>query len=347
MKALIYYGPGDIRMEERPMPVPGAKDVIIKVARAGICGSDLTAYLRDGMSVGILKKGQFGHDGQFGHEMTGTVFQVGEAVQEIQVGDRVFVNPTTCKKNGMVGCDIAGAFSEYVLVEEAAYGYNLMKLADDVSFDEAVVIEPLSVGTHGKNCIDVKAHEHVVVYGAGTIGLCTLNGLLASGVWKPVVVDTNVKRLHLAEKMGAVVFHLKEGAKLGDFLKHHFGTAVNAFGFEKPDVDAWIDCAGAAPVLNQIISLGKEGTRISVVAVYKQQVELSVAELMSGRFTLKGSCGFDLADMKEAFHNVNGHRTQTAEIITHRFAHERSVEAFKLAADPQAEAVKVVIDYEL
>lgn len=203
MKALIYCGTGKLGMEERPIPETGRKDVLVKVARAGICGSDLTAYLGDGMKVGILRKGQFGHDGQFGHEMVGTVEKVGEDVKDIHPGERVFVNPTVCKRNGMLGCDIAGAFSEYMLVEDAAYGYNLMKLADDVSFDEAVVIEPLAVGTHGKNCIDVKPHENVVIFGAGTIGLCTLNAVLAVGCQKPVVVDMNKERLKLAESMGA------------------------------------------------------------------------------------------------------------------------------------------------
>lgn len=83
MKALIYCGTGNLTMEEREIPKTGKNDVLIRVARAGICGSDLTAYLGDGMKVGILYKGQFGHDGQFGHEMVGTVEKIGEEVKDI------------------------------------------------------------------------------------------------------------------------------------------------------------------------------------------------------------------------------------------------------------------------
>lgn len=345
MKALIYYGTGKLAIEERPIPETGKKDVLIKVVRAGICGSDLTAYLSDGMKVGILYKGQFGHDGQFGHEMVGIVEKVGEDVKDMQQGDRVFVNPTVCKRNGMLGCDIAGAFSEYMLVEDAAYGYNLMKLADDVSFDEAVVIEPLAVGTHGKNCIDVKPHENVVVFGAGTIGQCALNAALAVGCQKPVIVDMNKERLKLAEKMGAGAYHPDMG-ELKDFLQNHFGAVVNSFGMSNPDVDAFIDCAGAHPIIGQIIGLAKEKARIAVVAVYKTNIEISAAQLLSSQLTLKGSCGFEHTDLIEAFHNINTHRTAIPQIVTHHFAHKDAVEAFKFAADPQSGAIKVVIDYE-
>ena len=109
MKSLIYYGPGKLAMEERPIPETGSKDVLVKVARAGICGSDLTAYLHNGLQVGILENGQFGHDGQFGHEMVGIVEKVGEEVKDVKIGDRVFINPTVCKRAGMLACDIAGA----------------------------------------------------------------------------------------------------------------------------------------------------------------------------------------------------------------------------------------------
>ena len=199
MKSLIFYKPGDIRLEEMPKPAAGPKDAVIRVARAGICGSDLKAYLFDGHSVGILNKGEFGVDGQFGHEMVGTVEEVGSETEGICVGDRVFVNPMRCKRNGMLSCDMSGAFSEYVLAEDAAYGYNLRKLQDHVSFDQAVLTEPLGVATHGKNIIGIKPWENVVIYGGGTIGLCALAAAVAAGCRKPVLIDHHDDRLEKAE----------------------------------------------------------------------------------------------------------------------------------------------------
>ncbi len=345
MKALIYYGPKNIKLEEIEKPAAASTDVIVKVKRAGICGSDLTAYLLDGMKVGIPMKGQFGHDGQFGHEMAGVVETVGADVKDVNVGDRVFINPTACKRNGMMGCDVAGAFSEYVLVEDAAYGKNLLQLSDDVSFDEAVVIEPLAVGTHGKNCINVKPHEKVVIFGAGTIGLCTLNAVLAVGCKEPVVVEMNEQRLDLAKKMGGTPFSPKNGDLKG-FLEGHFGYVSNPFGMKKADVDAFIDCAGATPIVGQVIEAAKEHARLSIVAVYKKSIDFNIADMMSGQMTIQGSCGYEESDVIEAFQNINGKRTCTPEIVTHHFSIDEAVEAFEFAANPKSGAVKVVIDYE-
>lgn len=346
MKALIYYGPKDIRIEERPVPVPGENDVVIKVARAGICGSDLTAYLYDGHRVGIFEKGEMGVDGQFGHEMAGTVHSVGSLITDIHVGDRVFVNPTTCKRNGMLGCDMAGAFSEYVLIEDAAYGNNLLKLEDGVSFDDAVVVEPLAVGTHGKNCIHVKAHEHVVVFGAGTIGLCTLNALIASGCHKPVVVDINEQRLEYVRAMGGVPFNSSKDGDLKAFLFEHFGYVINPFMDQCADVDAYIDCAGAPGILEQITGFAKNDARIAIVAVYKKPITFDLAPFAAPRLLLKGSTGYDIPDIVEALNNVSGQRTKVGDIVTHHFPHSQAVEAFATAADPSTGAIKVVIDYE-
>lgn len=346
MKALIYYGPKNIKLEEIPMPEAKGKDVVIKVKRAGICGSDLTAYLHDGHGVGILMKGEYGHDGQFGHELTGVVHQIGSEVRDIKVGDRVFVNPTVCKRNGMMGCDMAGAFSEYMVVEDARYGYNLFRLSDDVSFDEAVVIEPLSVGTHGKNCIDVRPHENVVIYGAGTIGLCVLSALSASGCHNIVIVDTKKERLRMAEEMGAATYSPESGEKFIEFLERVFGSAADQFGQVKANVDAYIDCAGAPGILDEIISLAKNGAKVSIVAVYKRTADFNAAGFLSSEMTMKGSCGFQYADMMEAFQNVNCHRTDAYRIVTHHFAHADIEKAFEFAADPAAGGIKVVIDYE-
>lgn len=346
MKALIYYGAGDVRIEEIPMPRAKDRDVVVKVARAGICGSDITAYTYDGHCVGIFEKGFNGFDGQFGHEMVGTVYETGENVKGIHIGDRVFVNPTTCKRVGMLGCDSAGAFSEYVLVEDAQMGNNLMKLADDVSFDDAIVVEPFAVGTHGKNCVNVRAHENVVIYGAGTIGLCTLNAILACGVRRPVIVDMNQERLQLAKEMGATPFNPTTDGEIKEFLMEHFGPEINMFMEPCVNVDVFIDCAGAPNIMNEIASMTKSNARVSVVAVYKKPISMDLAPFTAPRLTLQGSTGYDIPDIIEALNNVTGKRTNIHKIVTHHFPHAQAVEAFETACNPAKGAIKVVIDYD-
>ncbi|MCF0132745.1 MAG: zinc-binding dehydrogenase [Blautia sp.] len=348
MKATIYYGPKNIKLEEIPKPVPTEKDVIVKVMRAGICGSDLKAYLYDGSSVGIFPKGTFGLDGQFGHEMVGVVDEIGADVEGIAVGDRVFVNPTVCRKAGMLTCDMSGAFSEYVLVEEAKYGYNLLKLSDSTTFDEAVMTEPLSVATHGKNVIDVKPYEKVVIFGAGTIGLCALEAVLAIGCKDPVIIDMNEERLALAERLGGTPCnpsHEEDG--IAEFLMKHFGVVISPFGDKNCDVDVFIDCAGAAPVVENTIKMAKHGARICIVAVHKKPVACDMILFGSSELTMKGSLGYQMTDVLEAYNNIDGHRNRVSEIVTHQFPIDQILEAFEVAANPETGAIKVVINYEM
>lgn len=347
MKALIYYGPRNIRLEELPKPVPGPKDVIVKVMRAGICGSDVKAYIDNGASVGIFPKGTFGLDGQMGHEMVGIVDEVGSEVQDISAGDRVFVNPTVCKRSGMMTCDMSGAFSEYVHVEDAAYGYNLLKLSDETSFDAAVMTEPLSVATHGKNQAEVRPHEHVVIYGAGTIGLCALEACLSVGCKAPVVVDVNQDRLKVVKKLGGTPFDPTAGTPLTEFLFGHFGCVVSPFGDKTVDVDAYIDCAGAAGIIDDIVKMSKPQARVAVVAVYKKPVTFDMVRLGSSEITIRGSLGYRNSDVLEAYQNIDSHRNHVDTLVTHQFPHDKIVEAFETASNPKSGAIKVVINYEM
>ncbi|MBR3689837.1 MAG: alcohol dehydrogenase catalytic domain-containing protein, partial [Eggerthellaceae bacterium] len=174
---------------ERPDPVAGPDQVVVKVERAGICGSDVTAWIHDGTIVGVFP------DMEWGHEFAGVVEQVGSEVEGISVGDRVWVNPLLAKELGLMMADMCGAFSEKVLVEKAKLNYNLYLLPDSIPMEHAALIEPFCVGTHGKNRAKCKPGDHVVIYGAGPIGLCALSGLVGQGVENVVVLEQREERL--------------------------------------------------------------------------------------------------------------------------------------------------------
>lgn len=347
MKSLIFYKPGDIRLEEMPKPCAGPKDAVIRIARAGICGSDLKAYLFDGHSVGILNKGEFGVDGQFGHEMVGTVESVGEETEGICIGDRVFVNPMRCKRNGMLSCDMSGAFSEYVLAEDAAYGYNLRRLADHVSFDQAVLTEPLGVATHGKNIIGIKPWENVVIYGGGTIGLCALQACIAAGCRKPVLIDHHDERLAIAEKIGGVGINSAKDPDVAAALINHFGFVMSPFFEKKVNVDAWLDCAAAGTIIADICQMTKPGARIAVLGVYRQPLELDMGPLGSSEVLISGSLGYQDNDITESMNTIEAHGDTLSSVITHHFPIDQAVEAFQTAADKTTGAIKVIIDYDM
>lgn len=338
MKAGIYYGIKSVGVEEIDKPIIGENDVLVKNVRAGICGTDLTAYRYGGEPVAIFP------NSEFGHEMVGTVVEVGKNVKDVNVGDRVFVNPVTCKKEGKMKCDTAGAFSEYVCVEEAKVDYNLFKLNDGLSFDEAVIIEPFSVGTHGKNVVGTKKDENVVIYGAGTIGLCALAGVIAQGNKKVAVIDNNELRLGVVHELGGIPVNFAKD-NVQEKLKEIFGTT---FGLrtEIANVDVVIDCAGAQNILIDSIANSKDSTRISLLATTQSAPTIYPAMIMANEIMIKGSCGYTVDDIQEVIDNLNNKRTKLPKIVTHHFKLDELKEAFAFANDPVNNSIKVVIDFE-
>ncbi len=123
MKAVIYKDTKTVEVQERAMPVCGPDDVIVRNVRAGICGTDVTGYLYGGRTVGFLP------DSEFGHEMVGYVYETGKNVTCVEKGTRVFVNPMTRIRTPDPSASVrAGAFSQYVLVQDAKLEYNLFRV---------------------------------------------------------------------------------------------------------------------------------------------------------------------------------------------------------------------------
>lgn len=338
MKCSIYSKPHEMAIADRPDPVAGADQVVVKVERAGICGSDVTAWTHDGTIVGIFP------DMEWGHEFAGVAEQVGADVEGISVGDRVWVNPTTCKELGLMMADMAGAFSEKVLVEKAQLNYNVYLLPDNVSMEHAALIEPFCVGTHGKNKPACKVGDKVVIYGDGPIGLCALSGLVGQGVENVVVVGHRDARLSLVEEMGGIPVNShdpKYVKKLGEI----FGLVPNMFGMNVPDVDVYIDCAGSTKVIEDILTNAKRGCRISIVANAKTPASVLMGTIMVSELEVLGASGYTHEDIVEVIDNLAQKRTKIEKIISHRFKYADLEEALDVASSKEAGSIKVIVEY--
>ena len=170
--------------------------------------------------------------------------------------------------------------------------------------------------------------------------------MLNAGVKNPVVVDIAAPRLEFVKEMGGVPFNPLTDGDLKEFLKKHFGTLISPFMDEVVDVDAFIDCAGAQSIIKEVVSMAKQGTRISIVAVHKQPADFRVNLMSEREIMIKGSLGYQMADVKEAFENIKNERTKVKMIATHHFALEDAKEAFATASDPSTGAIKVIVDME-
>lgn len=205
MKALVLDSKESFTVKEIEKPPITEGQVLVKVSYVGVCGSDLARYF-DGKvhSYPIV----------LGHEFSGVVEQVGDQVRSLKKGDRVAIaplvpcekcencdrgKPALCEQYSFVGSRQQGAMAEYVAVNEK----NILVLPDEVSSEEAALIEPLTVAIHGIERIQFNAGANVVVFGAGTIGVMTLLALKARGAGNVTVIDINDEKLQMAQELGA------------------------------------------------------------------------------------------------------------------------------------------------
>lgn len=334
MKVGIYHGQKDVRIKEHPIPTIGEKEVLIRNLRGGICGTDIN-IIKAGSEMGI----RFGRE--FGHELFGEVIEVGTAVKDIKVGMRVSVNPVKAKRAGRRYSLEIGGFSQYVVIEDAALNYNLYLFEEHVSPEEAVLMEPMSVGFHGAFSTKPQEGENIVVLGAGPIGLSAAASLIGEGITNVVVVDIDDWRLAKAEQLGAKTLNTST-ATLSEGLAMHFGT-VNVYGADVPNVDAFVDAAGAPVLFEQVMQIVKPKARIAIIAVYKQEVPVSLVQIMSKEVQIIGASNYNHEDIAKVVEHLNQKKTDISTIVTHVYQLDDIQEAFNTAMEAK-ETIKVVVD---
>jgi threonine dehydrogenase-like Zn-dependent dehydrogenase len=328
MKAAVYHGPRDIRVEDVPTPVPGPNELLVAVKACGICGSDLHTY-RYGIfeDLGRLIEG---HEGRLmGHEFSGVVAEIGPGVSGIKVGDRV------------AGLG-RGAYAEYVIVPVEERSYH--PLPDHVSFEAAATFEPFGTSLHGVGLAKPQTGETVVILGAGIIGLGAVQAIRAttSGV-RVIVVDGTPTRLEMARQMGADdIVDFKQGDPVEQVLALVGEQEVPRLGSRGGNVDAVIDCAGAVKSSQQGLQMLKqENGRLVLVALFEHDGPLDRNMIVRKHVQLLGSWGSTAADLRFAIELMASGRVDRRELVSHEFALDQAPEAF--AFQEQGQAIKVVV----
>lgn len=335
MKVGIYHAQNSVGIEGRPMPQVGAKDALVRILAGGICGTDIN-IVKAGSEMGI----RFGSE--FGHEMFGEIVELGSyAETDLKVGMRVGVNPITAKRAGRRYSLEVGAFSQYVLIEDAALNYNLYEFDDSVSATEAVLMEPMSVGFHGAFSILPKLGEKIVVLGAGPIGLSAAAGLIGEGIKDICVVDIDNWRLDKAKELGALTVNTSTET-LAEGLIKHFGE-VNVYGVSVPNVDAFVDAAGAPILFEQVMQIVKPQARIAIIAVYKNEVPISLAQVMSKEVNIVGASGYTHEDIVKVIEHINDKKTNISTMVTQTYKLVDIQAAFDKAIAAK-ETIKVIVD---
>lgn len=331
------HGPGDVRLDDVPLPTIRQGDVLLRVAACGVCGSDL-GYIAQGGLGGVepLKQPL-----PIGHEFAGTVVAVGDGVAGVTVGLRVAVNPDRAWIGGG-GPD--GAMAPFIRVSGAEIGETLFPLPDSLPFAEASLAEPLSVGLHGLRVTKVTAADKVAILGAGPIGLCTLVMLHHLGVTDVAIFDRVDERLDRARALGADlavnVLHESLPATLARF--HGSG---DRFGAPFVGTDVFVDCAGSTAALAEALSVAKYRARIAVIALHHKPLPLDLWRMMANEITVSGSIADARAtEFAEAISMLSEAKHDFSPLISHRFEFTRFHEALATAADA-ARSAKVVLTF--
>jgi (R,R)-butanediol dehydrogenase / meso-butanediol dehydrogenase / diacetyl reductase len=333
-RVLNIHGVNDVRLDPIETPTAGARDVVVKVKACGICGSDLT-YIKIG---GIRRK----PDGvtPIGHEAAGEIIQVGEAVTDVKVGQRVVINPMmTPSFIGSGGPE--GAFTEELLVRDARVGASLLPIPNDLPFEIAALTEPLAVALHGVNRMQVKPGDKCVVYGCGPIGLCMVLWLVDRGVTDVIALDLAPERLERAKALGAraVINPAKEDVKARLTELHGKGQVL---GREAVGTDAFIDAAGAPSIVSDVIRMAKYQSRMVITAAYMKPVEVDLGAMLTTEMTLTTAVGYP-TEMPEVVAALPRLAPKLRQLISHRFPFEKTIEALGVAGTPAS--AKVMIDF--
>jgi L-iditol 2-dehydrogenase len=346
MRAAVYRGVNDVRVETVAVPQIGDGEVLVKIHTCGICGTD-------------LKKIHTGsHDAPrvFGHEMAGTIVRIGTGVAGFAVGDRVMAYHHIpcgecyyCRKQTFAQCEVykkvgctagfapaGGGFAEYIRVMDWIVRRGLVKIPDDVPFEQAAFLEPVNTCYKAIRLLDLQADETVLVIGQGPIGI-----LLAA----------------LARRTGATVL-------TSDLYAERHAVAAK-FGLDHP-IDARSDVIAAAKAATEgrgadvaLVAVGSDalikvameairpGGRVMLFASTQHgETPFDPAAVCMDEKTLMGSYSASVAIQDDVTRMVfDGYRDgfDLTNLISHRFSLEDAVAAIDLASHPQADSMKIVI----
>lgn len=332
MPLVRVHGVDDVRLDTIDAPAVTADDILVQVSLCGICGSDL-GYIAMG-GLGLT------HPMPLGHELVGTVAAIGERVNHLSVGDQVVINPMAAG-NSIGNGGAEGAFAPYLLVRGAASDHSAaLKVPGSLTIEQAAMVEPLSVALHGCHQGSACAGDKVVIFGAGPIGLCTAICLLYLGLEQVVMVDISDNRLAAAQRVGAIPFKA-DSADLSSFLMEQHGT-TELMGMPLPDTDIYIEATGAKPVFEQILNTAKTGSRVVVLGLHKEPVQLDLANVLFRELNIIGSMAYP-DEFPEVIEMLASGQIDIAPLITHRFPLSRFDDAL-VQAKKTDEAIKVLID---
>ncbi len=329
MKTARYYGIEDIRCEELPIPNCGENDVLIKVAYAGICGSDLHIY-KKGMFIQNIPE-------TMGHEFSGTVIKTGSKVHSLQDGDRVTANPMvtcgnciacrtgrrgSCETLGFIGEVRPGCFAEYIALPQE----DVIKVPPDIDLKKLALAEPLAVALNICEQAKPEPMDSILIVGPGPIGLLTALALKnVCGAENLTILGRSQARLAIAETLG-----MKTVTQLAD--DSYF--------------DLVIEAAGNETALNTAITHALPGGKICIVSIFEDDLVFDINTVVAKQISIIGCNVYETRHIQEAAELLADGAIDPSPLVTDTCDLADCRDAFAALCSKDKKACKILFQME-
>lgn len=347
MRAAVYRGLDTICLEDMPVPVPGPREVLVRVAACGVCGTDLKK-----IHYGLVHPPRI-----FGHETAGTIAALGAEVEGWTVGGRVIVQHHIpcqsqdcffCRRGAFAQCPVykqtgttagfepaGGGFAEYVLVRDWCVQGGMVRIPDEVTFEEASFLEPLNTCLKAVRLANVQAGDTVWIVGQGPIGLL-FTQLAREADARTIVTDRYAYRLDIARQLGAEVALDADSSDPQVAVRAlSDGRGADLAIVAVPDTRVVATAFAAVRPAGKVLLFAH--TRLDDL------MEVDAGAICMEEKALIGSYSSDITLQKEAADLLFHRRVDARPLITHRFSLEDIHAAIELALHPRDNSLKILI----
>jgi len=337
MRQAIMTSPGKIEFNEVDEPTPGKDQVLIRVQRIGVCGSDVHVWhgKHPYTSYPVVQ----------GHEFSAVVEAVGEGVTDIEIGTKVTATPQIvcgecgpCKRGDYHICDKlkvegfqAPGVAQDLFVTDAN---KIVPLPDSFSFEQGAFVEPVSVAVHTVNRVGDISGKNVAVLGAGPIGNLVAQVAKAQGA-NVLITDISEYRLQIAEKCGITHISNPKEESLKEASERIFASA----GFEMA-----FECVGIEATMMEVIETIQKGGTIVVVGVFAEKPRIDLGFVQDRELNLIGTLMYQYRDYEKAVELIDNGQVKTEPLYSKHFPFNEYAEAYNFIDAQRDKTMKVFID---
>jgi L-iditol 2-dehydrogenase len=340
MKQAVMTSPGAIEFREVSVPEPAAGELLLRMKRIGVCGSDIHVYHG--------KHALTPYPVVQGHEVSGVVEKLGPGVRGFKPGERVTFQPQVycgkcypcthgayhiCDNLLVMGFQTTGAASEFFAVEAS----KVLKLSPGMDLDHGAMVEPVAVAVHALGRSPGVAGQKVLVLGAGPIGNLVAQVARGSGAAQVLITDVSDFRLGIARDCGIELGVNPTNTDLAAEVRRHFGEGK---------ADLILECVGSQVTIAQAVSVARKGTDIIVVGVFGDKPTVDLGTVQDRELRLVGTLMYREPDWRRAIELIGRGKVKLGPLITDHFPFAEYKKAYEHIEAHRDRAVKVMIVVE-